>query len=49
MPVENFKMANRGAFFCSNFYKGISVGDCVKNGLTSAGEVIEFFTQLVYL
>ena len=31
--IENFKTANRGVFFCSNFYKGISVGDCVKNGL----------------
>lgn len=29
--IENFENKNKGIFFCSNFYKGISVGDCVKN------------------
>lgn len=29
--IEYFEQANEGIFFCSNFYKGISVGDCVKN------------------
>ena len=40
--VEAFKTANRGVFFCSNFYKGISVGDCVKNGVATAREVVDF-------
>lgn len=29
--IENFEKKTRGIFFCSNFYKGISVGDSVKN------------------
>lgn len=29
--IENFERQNKGIYFCSNFYKGISVGDCVKN------------------
>lgn len=29
--IEEFERNNKGIHFCSNFYKGISVGDCVKN------------------
>lgn len=29
--IKNFENENAGIHFCSNFYKGISVGDCVKN------------------
>ena len=40
--IENFESKNKGIYFCSNFYKGISVGDCVKNAYKIADEVEEF-------
>jgi oxygen-dependent protoporphyrinogen oxidase len=38
--IEDFEVQNKGIYFCSNFYKGISVGDCVKNAYGIA-EMIE--------
>jgi oxygen-dependent protoporphyrinogen oxidase len=40
--IENFENENRGIFFCSNFYKGISVGDCFKNAFQTADEIERF-------
>ncbi|MGI8883940.1 MAG: protoporphyrinogen oxidase [Pyrinomonadaceae bacterium] len=37
--IEEFELINRGIYFCSNFYKGISVGDCVKNAYKTADEI----------
>jgi oxygen-dependent protoporphyrinogen oxidase len=37
--IEDFETENKGIFFCSNFYKGISVGDCVKNAYRTAEEI----------
>jgi oxygen-dependent protoporphyrinogen oxidase len=37
--IENFERNNKGIHFCSNFYKGISVGDCVKNAYKVAEEI----------
>ena len=37
--IENFENENAGIFFCSNFYKGISVGDCVKNAYALAERI----------
>lgn len=37
--IENFENSNKGIHFCSNFYKGISVGDCVKNAYALAEEI----------
>jgi protoporphyrinogen/coproporphyrinogen III oxidase len=37
--IEEFERANKGIHFCSNFYKGISVGDCVKNAYALAEEI----------
>lgn len=34
--IAEFERENQGIHFCSNFYKGISVGDCVKNAYTLA-------------
>ncbi len=34
--IEDFERNNKGIYFCSNFYKGISVGDCVKNAYALA-------------
>lgn len=37
--IENFENVNRGIFICSNFYEGISVGDCVKNAYALAEKI----------
>lgn len=37
--IEKFERENIGIHFCSNFYKGISVGDCVKNAYALAEEI----------
>jgi oxygen-dependent protoporphyrinogen oxidase len=43
--IEDFENRNQGIFFCSNFYKGISVGDCVKNAYATADRIEEFFRR----
>ncbi|MEO7660286.1 MAG: protoporphyrinogen oxidase, partial [Pyrinomonadaceae bacterium] len=37
--IETFTEQNRGIFFCSNFYRGISVSDCVKNSIATSADV----------
>ncbi|CAN5237967.1 protoporphyrinogen oxidase [soil metagenome] len=39
--IENFENKHAGIYFCSNFYKGISVGDCVKNAYGIADAINE--------
>ena len=39
--IEDFEKSHRGIYFCSNFYKGISVGDCVKNAYGIADAINE--------
>ena len=39
--MESFRRDTPGIFFCSNFYGGISVGDCVKNSAKNAKEVLD--------
>jgi protoporphyrinogen oxidase len=40
--IEKFKRENKGMFFCSNFYRGVSVGDCVKSSLMTSDEVSDY-------
>lgn len=40
--IETFVRENPGFYFCSNFYKGISVGDSVKNAFAVADEIEKF-------
>jgi protoporphyrinogen/coproporphyrinogen III oxidase len=40
--IENFKRQNAGIFFCSNFYRGISVSDCIKNSALAARETFNY-------
>lgn len=40
--IEKFKAENKGFFFCSNFYRGVSIGDCIKSSLTTAAEVSDY-------
>jgi len=37
-----FEKTNRGIYFCSNFYRGISIGDCVKNAFETADSIEEY-------
>ena len=43
--IENFKKNNAGVFFCSNFYRGISVSDCIKSSIIATDEVLEFLSK----
>ncbi len=43
--IGDFEQNNRGIFFCSNFYRGISVGDCVKNAYKTADEIEGFLKK----
>jgi oxygen-dependent protoporphyrinogen oxidase len=43
--IEDFESRQKGIFFCSNFYKGISVGDCVKNSFAAAEEISNYLNE----
>lgn len=43
--IELLRRSHPGIFFCSNFYKGISVGDCVKNATETAGSVRQYLER----
>jgi oxygen-dependent protoporphyrinogen oxidase len=40
-----FEKQNPGLFFCSNFYRGISMSDCVKNAFQTADDVEKFLKE----
>ena len=39
--IDAFRATNQRVFFCSNFYKGISVSDCVKNSVATTNSVLD--------
>ncbi len=39
---ELFEKNNPGIYFCSNFYRGISMSDCVKNAFETAASIEEY-------
>lgn len=43
--IGDFEKANAGIYFCSNFYKGISVGDCVKNSYAAAEKTSNYLNE----
>jgi oxygen-dependent protoporphyrinogen oxidase len=43
--AADFDSAHRGIFFCSNFYRGISVGDCIKNSIATTKSVTDFLNE----
>ena len=45
--IANFERNNKGVYFCSNFYQGISVGDCVKNAYQTAEEIEIYLKERV--
>jgi protoporphyrinogen/coproporphyrinogen III oxidase len=40
--ISDFEKAHPGIYFCSNFYRGISIGDCVKNAFQTADDIARF-------
>lgn len=40
-----FERNNPGMFFCSNFYRGISIGDCVKNAFQTADDIEDYLKK----
>jgi len=38
----DFEQHNPGIYFCSNFYRGISMGDCVKNSFETADSIEKY-------
>jgi len=38
----DFEKNNPGIYFCSNFYRGISMGDCVKNAFETADSIEKY-------
>jgi len=40
-----FEKQNPGLYFCSNFYRGISMGDCVKNAFRTSDNVEKFLNK----
>jgi oxygen-dependent protoporphyrinogen oxidase len=42
---SGFEKQNPGSFFCSNFYRGISMSDCVKNAFQTADDVEKFLKE----
>ncbi len=43
---DEFHRSNPGLYFCSNFYRGISMGDCVKNAFHTADNVEKYLNYL---
>ncbi len=43
--LDRFRVNNERIFFCSNYYKGISVSDCVKNGLSTGSDVSNYLDR----
>ena len=43
--IDSFKNNNPGIRLCGNYYKGISVSDCVKNGGLTATEILDFLSS----
>jgi protoporphyrinogen/coproporphyrinogen III oxidase len=40
--IKEFENKKAGIYFCSNFYRGISIGDCVRNAFETAASIEEF-------
>ena len=43
--VADFEKQNAGIYFCSNFYRGISMSDCVKNAFETADNIERFLKE----
>ena len=43
--VTDFEKLHQGIYFCSNFYRGISMSDCVKNAFETADSIERFLRE----
>jgi oxygen-dependent protoporphyrinogen oxidase len=43
--VADFERRHAGIYFCSNFYRGISMSDCVKNAFEAADNIEKFLEK----
>ena len=43
--IGKFEGSHPGIYFCSNFYKGISVGDCAKNAASTSARILEYLSS----
>ncbi len=43
--IEDFKKEHAGFFFCSNFYRGISVSDCIKSSVVATEEILDYLKK----
>jgi protoporphyrinogen/coproporphyrinogen III oxidase len=43
--ISGFEKTHPGIYFCSNFYRGISIGDCVKNAFQTADDIEKFLKE----
>jgi oxygen-dependent protoporphyrinogen oxidase len=41
----DFEEQNAGLYFCSNFYRGVSMSDCVKNAFETADNIEEYLKE----
>ncbi|MGA2669232.1 MAG: protoporphyrinogen oxidase [Ignavibacteria bacterium] len=44
--IEKFMNDNKGIYICCNYYKGISVGDCIKNADATVNSVLNYLRTL---
>lgn len=43
--ISEFEKTHPGIYFCSNFYRGISIGDCIKNAFQTADDIENFLKE----
>lgn len=43
--ISEFEKSHPGVYFCSNFYRGISIGDCVRNAFQTADDIEKFLKE----
>jgi protoporphyrinogen/coproporphyrinogen III oxidase len=44
--IADFERRHPGIYFCSNFYRGISIGDCVKNAFETADSIEKYLKDI---
>lgn len=44
--VGKFMDCNKGLYICNNFYKGISVSDCIKNADATVNSILSYFNSI---
>lgn len=45
--IDKFQNDNPGLFICNNYYRGISVGDCIKSADRTVTSVLEYLRSII--